>query len=99
MASVQPNRRLYQRLSKDPDRPSDTCAPVRSFETPEIKRVGDLEIAVDIKTQRRHWMFQMFDLAVMALIAMAGLLGLVGGAGPSSRAAAGDQDASLSVAE
>jgi hypothetical protein len=66
---------------------------------PEIKRVGDLEIAVDMKAQRRNWKFQMFGSAVMALIALAGLLGLFGGAGPLSRAAAGDQGASLSVAE
>ena len=49
---------------------------------PEIKRVGDLEIAVDIKAQRRNWKFQMFGSAVMALMALAGLFGLFGGAGP-----------------
>src|SRR5918997_3983437 len=66
---------------------------------PETKRVGDLEIAVDMKAQRRNWTFQRFGSVAMGLVVLLGLVGLFGGAGPLSRATAGNQGASLSVSE
>lgn len=65
----------------------------------EMKRVGDLEVAEDMKAQRRNWLFQGIGQALMVLVALAGLLGLFGGAGPLSRASAGNQEASLSISE
>lgn len=65
----------------------------------EMKRVGDLEVAEDMKAQRRNWTFQRIGTALMVLVALAGLLGLFGGTGTLSRATAGDQEAPLSIEE
>ena len=56
----------------------------------DVRQVGDLEIAQDLAFQRREWTIQRVAWAVMALVALAGLLGLFGGAGPLTRAAAGN---------
>lgn len=65
----------------------------------EMGRVGDLQVAEDMKAQRRNWIFQRVGTALMVLAALAGLLGLLGGAGPLSRATAGDPEAPLSIEE
>ena len=65
----------------------------------EMKRVGDLEVAEDLKAQRRNWVFATVGSAVMVMVALAGLLGLFGGAGPLSRAAVGAQNDTLYIEE
>jgi hypothetical protein len=65
----------------------------------EMKRVGDLEVAQDLKAQRRNWAFAAVGSAVMVMVALAGLLGLFGGAGPLSRATLGDQNDTLYIQE
>ena len=65
----------------------------------EMKRVGDLEVAEDLKAQRRNWAFAVVGSAVMIMVALAGLLGLFGGAGPLSRATGGDQNDTLYIQE
>lgn len=65
----------------------------------EMKRVGDLEVAEDMKAQRRNWRFQAVGSVFMVLLALAGLLGLLGGTGPLSRATAGNGGGPLSVTE
>jgi hypothetical protein len=65
----------------------------------EMKRVGDLEVAEDLKAQRRNWAFAVVGSAVMIMVALAGLLGLFGGAGPLSRATLGDQNDTLYIQE
>jgi len=65
----------------------------------EMKRVGDLEVAEDLKAQRRNWAFAAVGSAVMVMVALAGLLGLFGGAGPLSRATVGGQKDTIYVQE
>jgi hypothetical protein len=65
----------------------------------EMKRVRDLEVAEDLKAQRRNWAFAVVGSAVMIMVALAGLLGLFGGAGPLSRATLGDQNDTLYIQE
>src|SRR4051812_19112914 len=65
----------------------------------EMKRVGDLEVAEDLRVQRRNWAFAAAGSAVMVMVALAGLLGLFGGAGPLSRATVGDQKDTIYVQE
>ena len=65
----------------------------------EMKRVGDLEVAEDLKAQRRNWAFATLGSAVMIMVALAGLLGLFGGAGPLNRATVGDQNDTLYIQE
>ena len=65
----------------------------------EMKRVGDLEVAEDLKAQRRNWAFATLGSAVMIMVALAGLLGLFGGAGPLSRATVGNQNDTLYIQE
>jgi hypothetical protein len=48
----------------------------------EMKRVEDLDVAEDLKAQRRNWAFVVVGSAVMIMVALAGLLGLFGAAGP-----------------
>jgi len=64
----------------------------------EIKRVGDLEINEDLKSQRRTWLVQRVGWIVMALVVLAALVGLFGGAGLLGGAAkAGSEDAVVSA--
>ena len=65
----------------------------------EMKRVGDLEVAEDLKAQRRNWAFAAVGSAVMVMVALAGFLGLFGGAGPLSRATVGNQNDTLYIQE
>jgi hypothetical protein len=65
----------------------------------EMKRVGDLEVAEDMKAQRRNWAFAVVGSAVMVMVALAGLFGLFGGAGLLSRATVGSQKDTLYVQE
>src|SRR5919112_1986660 len=65
----------------------------------EMKRVGDLEVAEDLKAQRRNWAFAAVGSAVMVMVALAGFLGLLGGAGPLSRATVGNQNDTLYIQE
>src|SRR5215217_4874876 len=62
-----------------------------------MKRVGDLQVAEDLRAQRRNWAFAAVGSAVM--VALAGLLGLFGGAGPLSRATVGGQKDTIYVQE
>src|SRR5215218_10368758 len=65
----------------------------------EMKRVGDLQVAEDLKAQRRNWAFSVVGATIMVMVALAGLLGLFGGAGPLSRATVGDQKDTLYIRE
>lgn len=65
----------------------------------EMKRVGDLEVAEDLKAQRRNWVFATVGSAVMVMVALAGLLGLFGGEGVLSRATVGNQNDTLYIQE
>jgi hypothetical protein len=65
----------------------------------EMKRVEDLDVAEDLKAQRRNWAFAVVGSAVMIMVALAGLLGLFGGAGPLNRATVGGQNDTLYIQE
>src|SRR5215212_2778944 len=65
----------------------------------EMKRVGDLEVAEDLRAQRRNWAFAAVGSAVMVMVALVGLLGLFGGAGPLSHATVGGQKDTLYIQE
>ena len=65
----------------------------------ELKRVGDLQVAEDLKAQCRNWAFAVVGSMIMVMVALAGLLGLFGGAGPLSRATVGDQKDTLYIRE
>ena len=65
----------------------------------EMKRVGDLQVAEDLRAQRRNWAFAAVGSAVMVMVALVGLLGLFGGAGPLSRATVGGQKDTIYIQE
>ena len=60
------------------------------------KRVGDLEIDMDLEFQQRDWRFERFGWAAMFLVAAAALTGVLGH-GPLSRAEAGAAGGPLRV--
>src|SRR5215210_3436116 len=65
----------------------------------EMKRVGDLQVAEDLRAQRRNWAFAAVGSAVMVMVALVGLLRLFGGAGPLSRATVGGQKDTIYIQE
>lgn len=62
-----------------------------------FQRVGDLEIAQDLRFQRRDWIAQRVGWVVMALILLAALAGLIGRGGPLARTQARSPDGGLRV--
>lgn len=63
----------------------------------EVKRIGDLEIAVDEAFQRHEWRAERVGWLVMIVIVLCGLLGLLGGHGLLSNATVGDVGAPLRI--
>ncbi|MGH9943441.1 MAG: hypothetical protein ACRD9R_13925 [Pyrinomonadaceae bacterium] len=62
----------------------------------DIKRVGDIEIGEDMRTQRRQWAIERIGWVLMLLVALAALAGLLG-PGPLSGTSAATPDSLLQV--
>lgn len=60
-------------------------------------RVGDLELAQDLRFQRREWVVQRVGWAAMALLVVAALAGMLGRGGPLARTHATSPDGSLRI--
>jgi hypothetical protein len=62
-----------------------------------FERVGDLELAQDLRFQRRDWIAQRVGWVLMALFLLAALAGLIGRGGPLARTQAQSADGGLRV--